>query len=561
MTALQRWQHRLKSLGRFPARPVTWLGAALFCIWALIDVMVLHLSHGLAQPTYDGMVRMRLHARPPDPRIVIVDIDEASLARMGREFGQWPWPRDTLATVLDFIERQQPAAIAWDVIFSDADRASPGGDAAFDAAARRSAHSHFSVVRLPSAGDEASEVRRELLPRLWVPPSVVGTPSVSTSPVALIPPRLPGVAAARLGFNNGYADGDGVLRRYRYAERLPDGSVIQSLPLSVVSALNPAAYAALVGDVLHADASDPDGPQGELIDWRAAADVYPRVPFADVFGAAEQSGTLGPVPSFAGKIVVVGATAPALHDIHPTPLSPNQQGVESLATVLDDALNGHHLLELPRWSEAALACVFFIGIALWVDARGVTSLSHVTLVLPALLLGLSYASLNIGRMYLDLHLAAGLGLLFLAALRVWNALRRDYWYSMPDTMPSGGLAAWAILGRDVWNNLQLDSLLNALEQHAPDCRVVANDPSASWPTGVRWPDLARAATVVGPAASLEAALPRLRKALGSRLVLEQSLLHMGGAAPGELFATVFQGWSDLFRRLGPPPERLVGAMP
>ena len=68
-------------------------------------------------------------------------IDEASLARMGKEFGRWPWPRDTLASVLTHIERQQPAAIVWDIVFSDADRLSPGGDAAFNAAAARSRHS------------------------------------------------------------------------------------------------------------------------------------------------------------------------------------------------------------------------------------------------------------------------------------------------------------------------------------------------------------------------------------------------------------------------------------
>ena len=33
-------------------------------------------------------------------------------ARMADEFGRWPWPRDTLATVLDYIERQKPQAVA-----------------------------------------------------------------------------------------------------------------------------------------------------------------------------------------------------------------------------------------------------------------------------------------------------------------------------------------------------------------------------------------------------------------------------------------------------------------
>ena len=109
----------------------------------------------------------RIFVAAPDPRIVIIDIDEASLSRMGKEFGRWPWPRDTLATVLDYLERQQPAAVVWDILFSDADRQSPGGDAAFNEAARHSPHSHFSVIRLPKTNDGASQITRAVLPNLW----------------------------------------------------------------------------------------------------------------------------------------------------------------------------------------------------------------------------------------------------------------------------------------------------------------------------------------------------------------------------------------------------------
>ena len=62
----------------------------VFSIWVLLDVLVFKFTGGLAKPSYDAMVRARVYAAAPDPRIVIVDIDEASLARMGKEFGRWP---------------------------------------------------------------------------------------------------------------------------------------------------------------------------------------------------------------------------------------------------------------------------------------------------------------------------------------------------------------------------------------------------------------------------------------------------------------------------------------
>ena len=51
-------------------------------------------------------------------KLVFVDIDEASLAR----YGQWPWPRQYMAVLLQNIGIQEPAAIAFDVLFSEADR-------------------------------------------------------------------------------------------------------------------------------------------------------------------------------------------------------------------------------------------------------------------------------------------------------------------------------------------------------------------------------------------------------------------------------------------------------
>ena len=52
---------------------------------------------------------------------VIVDIDEASLAR----YGQWPWPRTLLARLVELIDRGRPAAIGLDIVMPEPDRLSP----------------------------------------------------------------------------------------------------------------------------------------------------------------------------------------------------------------------------------------------------------------------------------------------------------------------------------------------------------------------------------------------------------------------------------------------------
>jgi len=53
--------------------------------------------------------------------VTIVDIDEASIRRVG----QWPWPRSTIAELTEKIGAMEPAAIVFDIVFSEEDRTSP----------------------------------------------------------------------------------------------------------------------------------------------------------------------------------------------------------------------------------------------------------------------------------------------------------------------------------------------------------------------------------------------------------------------------------------------------
>jgi adenylate cyclase len=58
---------------------------------------------------------------PTERPAVIVDIDDASLFRLG----QWAWPRTRLADLISELARLGALAVAFDVVFSEPDRASP----------------------------------------------------------------------------------------------------------------------------------------------------------------------------------------------------------------------------------------------------------------------------------------------------------------------------------------------------------------------------------------------------------------------------------------------------
>src|SRR5580693_5349560 len=57
-----------------------------------------------------------------DQPVRIVAIDDESLKRLG----QWPWPRERLAALVDALKRAGVASISFDFLFSEKDR----GDAA-----------------------------------------------------------------------------------------------------------------------------------------------------------------------------------------------------------------------------------------------------------------------------------------------------------------------------------------------------------------------------------------------------------------------------------------------
>ena len=73
--------------------------------------------HRLDEALYDIRLRLTM-PRTLDQRVVIVEVDEASLARLG----QWPWPRGRVAALVqELTVRQQVAALGLDVVFAEAD--------------------------------------------------------------------------------------------------------------------------------------------------------------------------------------------------------------------------------------------------------------------------------------------------------------------------------------------------------------------------------------------------------------------------------------------------------
>jgi adenylate cyclase len=97
-----------------------WLAVALpFLLAILVGTSPLPLRTDLQNLVFDNY--QRLHPRIYDPAspVRIVDIDDDSLKRYGR---QWPWPRTQLAAFVDFLKTHGALAIGFDYLFAEADQ-------------------------------------------------------------------------------------------------------------------------------------------------------------------------------------------------------------------------------------------------------------------------------------------------------------------------------------------------------------------------------------------------------------------------------------------------------
>jgi len=318
--------------------------SALFAVVIVVDAVAELLARDLKGQSLDFVVRHRLSSPKPDPRILIVDIDEASLATMADQYGRWPWPRSVLAEAIATLSDLGARAIALNVMLSDPDKDHPNDDRAFADVAAATRNVVYPLVRLNPKNDAISAVRVSAIPGV--------RQAAETAPdrtIAVLVPVFPGTHD-KLGAVNLQPEADGVVRRYFPWLKEP-GYLIPSMPLRT---LEFGGYKPMMG------ARQEE--QGYLLNWRNKRGDYRRVSFAEVFAAMNGRGTLD-LSVFRGAIVIIGVSAPGIATVKATSASPVMEDNAILATAIDDLKNGTYLRRPPPWASAVVSLAFVILLA------------------------------------------------------------------------------------------------------------------------------------------------------------------------------------------------------
>jgi adenylate cyclase len=308
-----------------------------------LELAVLQWMKPLENRLLDSFVKRHAAVLAPDPDVVLVSIDEKSLAQMEELAGRFPWPRAVYGTLIDGLASQRPRAIVFDILFSEADKVRPESDREFVEAAlrNRSVNIYYPMVRLDSPhGARASQ----LAPLLGL---VRGPGADPDARIAVVPPLVLPQELWRTGTINFLPDDDGVGRRYELRRRI-GGWDLPSLPARVAMDLG----------FPVPDAND------LLLAWRSGAGKLPRVSFSDLYEDFERAKRRRPADEFTGKIVVVGASAAGLGDLRVTPLSPTQPGHEILATAIENLKNARAMRYAPPWWPAAIGVALVLALVL-----------------------------------------------------------------------------------------------------------------------------------------------------------------------------------------------------
>lgn len=410
----------------------------------VVLMMLAHVTEHLRIPFIDNLesiiydARLRLTMpRTVDERIVILDLDEKSLAERERGGeGHWPWPRDRLGLLLDkLFDHYQLAVVGFDIVFSERDESS--GVRVLEKLAQNELKDvqpfTSALERIKPQLDYDAVFARSMKNRAVVlgysfsfVEQVIGAipaPVLTRESFGPREPALSGYAgytgnlaefvqsAASAGHFNPALDSDGLTRRVPMLAQYK-GAYYEPLSLAMVRLIfgsprlepdvgdlgTSDTYSGFEALVLGRYGIPVDKQAAALVPFRGAQGSFPYFSLVDVLNERV------PVEQLRGKIALVGTTAPGLFDLRATPVDPVYPGVEIHANMIAGILdqNIKHTPHYAHGAEFLLILVLGLAMAIWLPMLAPQPATLVTISLLLLALGVNLGLFQYAHLVLPL---------------------------------------------------------------------------------------------------------------------------------------------------------------
>lgn len=295
----------------------------------LVSVLSLPALLGPSIPSLDTLERRLLDvsfqirgAEPPHPDIVIIEINDQSLRRIG----SWPWPRSYHAALLEILSFVKPSAVFFDMLFSE--KSTPAADQAFS-------------ERIQKSGN--------VILAFYFPAS--DPQSMTTPPDGLPIPMLRNYAKG-LGYANVFPDKDGHIREVVLRHKFKDRTFLHAS----------LAIAAAHGKWTPEDLEKIVPEQGCLVNFPGPYEGFNVIPYEYLTSSFGYAWAKPVHESLRGKVILVGHTAAGTAmDLKPTAFSSQYQGVGIQASMVHTLLTGKFIRKIPRPWVWALLLFFSFG--------------------------------------------------------------------------------------------------------------------------------------------------------------------------------------------------------
>lgn len=337
-------------------------------------------------------VRLQAFSSPSraDPDIVLFLVDQYSLDVYEKQQSlPWPWPREMYAAVIRFLQAGGAKACFFDIFMTEGSRYGVEDDRRL-AEAMREAGNVFLPIFLSEEEKESDVASVRLLSRFALSTETAPYgPGFSFKSVT-VPLESLFFSAKGIGNVRVLPDEDGVYRRmpliFSYQNLL-----LPSVALSVVHFVEG-------GQKIQNIPLDESGQM--IIRYHGPAGTYRTYSIAAIINswALMEEGKAPQIfpREFAGKIVLIGLSAPGLYDLKTSPLSAVIPGVEIHAAVMDNLLHRDFVRRPSRhWLlgfAVFVALLTGIGISFLRQIWKIILFSFFCMALPVAAAGLAFIS-------------------------------------------------------------------------------------------------------------------------------------------------------------------------
>jgi len=345
------------------------IGLIFFAIFAFLILRNANLSSfidSVENKTFDLRQGIMINegAKKPNKDIVIVAIDDATYEYILDTYGEWPLPRDIYADIINYLEKQSPRAICFDLMFVKSIKSKALADETLIKAFKK----YDNIFTSMNFDNQAEDLRTppNLPDKLKL--NIENNSKIDFSDLTFSNCRtiLQGIidATSNIGIINVSRSDDGILRKMPLVVKYKDDFYPQ---LALKVGLN---YLGEPHNSYEIDKNsnfkiadrkiylDKDG--SAILNWYGPAGTYEYIPMYKLIKAVKGNKL---DYDFSNKIIYFGSTASSLFDIKTVPTGKIYPGVEVQATYVNNIIDNNFIRKVDKGYTIALSVLLALLIA------------------------------------------------------------------------------------------------------------------------------------------------------------------------------------------------------